>query len=175
MIEIFQATKDDVRGIEELLYKTWLVTYPNEALGITVDDIHDRFKDRFSEEELEKKAEFILNEKKEEKRLVAKDGNTIVGLCYLVQREEYNQLQSIYVLPEYQGKGIGKLLWEKMQSYIHPHKDTIVQVVTYNTNAIEFYKKLGFIDTGKRWNNEKFVMKSGAMLPELEMVLKKRG
>jgi hypothetical protein len=36
---------------------------------------------------------------------------------------------------------------------------------------MEFYKRLGFQDTGKRWEDEKFKMKSGAVLPQLEMAI----
>ncbi len=38
--------------------------------------------------------------------------------------------------------------------------------------AIRFYEKLGFVDAGKRWKDEKRKMRSGAPLPEMEMVLR---
>lgn len=54
-------------------------------------------------------------------------------------------------------------------------KGITVEVATYNTNAIEFYKRLGFEDTGKRFSNERLKMKSSAVLPEMEMVIKANG
>ncbi len=90
----------------------------------------------------------------------------------MVRNEDYNQLKTIYVLPEFQGKGIGKMLYEEVVKFSDPEKDTIVHVATYSKQAIEFYKKLGFVDTGKRFSEERFKMKSGAIIPEMEMILK---
>jgi hypothetical protein len=50
--------------------------------------------------------------------------------------------------------------------------ESTVEVATYNSNAIAFYKKLGFIETGRRFTNEKTRMKSGSIIPEMEMVIK---
>ena len=108
-----------------------------------------------------------------EKRIVAKDGDMVVGMATMVKNNNNNQLKAIYVLPEYQGKGIGNNMWEALKDFVDPTKDTIVQLADYNHQAIKFYKKLGFIDTGKRWKDEKWKMKSGAYIPEMEMVLKK--
>ena len=89
-----------------------------------------------------------------------------------MRRSDKNQLQAIYVVPEYQRKGVGKLLWKEAQKYFDEGKDIVVEVATYNSNAIAFYKKLGFVDTGKRFSDEKFKMKSGNLIPEMEMELK---
>lgn len=171
-IEIVPANPKDVKGMQEVFYRTWLATYPNEEFGITVDDIEDRFKDRLTEEYLAKRAEKIANPDEGETLLFAKDGDNVVGVCGIVTREDVNQLRAIYVLPEYQGRGIGWMMWKEAQKHFNSNKDIIVQVATYNQNAIDFYKKLGFVDTGKRWEDDKFKMKSGATFPELEMVIK---
>lgn len=171
-IKILPATPEDARGVAELFYKTWLATYPNEKAGITVDDVEDRFKNAFTEESLAKRAERMSQLKENETFFLAKEGDKVVGACNVVRHPDKNQLQAIYVIPEYQGKGVGKLLWEQAQKYFEADKDTIVQVATYNTNAIEFYKKLGFEETGKEFSDEKFRMKSGAIIPETEMVIK---
>lgn len=64
------------------------------------------------------------------------------------------------------------MFWEKCLSFLDKNKETIVQVATYNEKAISFYKKLGFVDTGKRFTEERFVMPiSGSKIPEMEMVL----
>lgn len=49
-VTITTAKPEDARGIVEVLYKTWLDTYPNEEAGITVDDIEDKFSVYFTEE-----------------------------------------------------------------------------------------------------------------------------
>jgi ribosomal protein S18 acetylase RimI-like enzyme len=45
-------------------------------------------------------------------------------------------------------------------------------LAVYNDRAKAFYKKLGFVDTGKRFIDERFRNKSGSIAPQMEMVLK---
>ncbi|QSB28402.1 GNAT family N-acetyltransferase [Flavobacterium sp. CLA17] len=52
----------------------------------------------------------------------------------------------LLVLPEYQGKGIGKLILDKLQEkYRHFH----MQMLTADGRAVDFYKKNGFERAGK--------------------------
>lgn len=170
-IKVLPAMPEDVRGIAEVFYRTWLATYPNEEAGITTEDIEDRFKNAFTEDGLAKRAEGIVHPAEGISLFLAKDGDKVVGVCSIANYPDKNQLQAIYVLPEYQGKGIGGLLWDEVRQHFDPSKDIVVQVATYNTGAIEFYKKLGFEETGKQWKDEKFKMKSGAMIPETELII----
>ncbi len=62
---------------------------------------------------------------------------------------------------------------DRSKKVFDKNKDTVVEVTTYNNKAIEFYKKLGFIDTGRRWSDEKFKTKSGFMTTEMELKLTK--
>jgi RimJ/RimL family protein N-acetyltransferase len=52
--------------------------------------------------------------------------------------------------------------------------DIYVEVVDFNEQAINFYRKLGFVPTGRTIRDERFRMKSGAIFTEIEMVLKAR-
>lgn len=170
-IKVSSVKKSDIHGIQEVFYKTWLATYPNKKFGIKADDIKDRFKNSFSKQTFEKIWERIKNSIDEE-TLIAKDKNKVIGVCRIVINKERNQLQAIYILPEYQGIGIGKLLWKETNKLFNLNKDIFVEVASYNKRAISFYKKLGFVSTGRKWLNEKYKMKSGAVIPEIEMVLK---
>ena len=163
---------EDVWGIQDVYYKSWLATYPNNKYGITVDDIEHRFRDRFTQETIDKRKQAILNPDPNFKIFIAKDNDKVVGVCRVELLPEKNQLRTIYLLPEYFGKGIGTKLWKQAQKVFDPNKDIYVEVVTYNKRAIEFYKKLGFVDTGKRLVDERFKMKSGAIFPEMEMVIR---
>ncbi len=171
-IVIKKPLPKDAQGVQELLYHTWLATYPNEEFGITVDDIEDRFNDRKWEEALVKRKKYISDPPIGDAMLVAKEVHRIVGLCRVIRHEDKNELLAIYVLPEHQGRGVGKLLWQQAKKCFDSGKNTIVQVATYNKKAIRFYEKIGFCDTGKRWSDEKFKMKSGAVLPLMEMIVK---
>lgn len=170
-IKIVQPTIEDALGTIEVQYRAWLDTYPNEKIGITIDDIENRYKDAFSGERFEKRKKVIQNPKPNEKFIIAKDGDKVVGICHAVIYEDKNQLHAIYILPDYQGKGIGIQLWNAVFSFFDETKDIFVEVADYNEKAINFYKKLGFVDTGKRFSDERFRMKSGAIIPEMEMRL----
>lgn len=172
MTIIRDAKPEDVKALQEVFYTTWLTTYPNKEVGILEEDIHEKFKDVFTEEKLSEAAERIKNISNNSKYFVAELDGKIVGICRIFVREEYNQLQAIYVLPEYQQQGIGKMLWKKSLEFFDKHKKSIVQVATYNLKAIEFYKGLGFVDTGKRFSDERFRMPlSKVLIPEMEMKL----
>ncbi len=51
----------------------------------------------------------------------------------------------LLVHPDYQGKGIGQLILEKMQE---TYKDFHMQMLTADGRAIDFYKKNGFVKAG---------------------------
>jgi len=166
------AIPEDALDLTKLYHKTWLDTYPNNELGIMREDIEDSYKDSFSEERINNYKEVIKNAPKSQKRIVAKYKDLIVGVISVEIEDRINMLKTIYVLPEFQSKGIGTMLWNEVKDFLDARKDTVVHVVTYNDNAIGFYKKIGFVDTGKRWADDKWKMKSGATLPEMEMMIK---
>lgn len=171
-IKILDSVPEDAEGTINVYYKTWLDTYPNEKLDITREDIENSYKDAFSPGEIKKLKDKIEHLDKNTRRLVAKNGDKIVGVATAVIKEDNNELRTIYVLPEYQGRGIGKKLWMETKKFFDPTKDIVVNVVTYNQNTIEFYKKLGFVDTGKRGEDDILVTKSGVRMPEMEMVIR---
>jgi ribosomal protein S18 acetylase RimI-like enzyme len=165
-ITIQKAVPEDALEIGEVFYKTWLATYPNKEAGVTEGDIEFVFKDRKSGD-----GSKFANLPENTVYFTAKENDHVVGVCRLIKHEDKNELKAIYVLPEYQGRGVGKMFWNKALKFFDSRKDTIVNVVVYNTNAIEFYKKLGFKDTGKRLLDERFRMQSGAIPPEMEMMI----
>jgi ribosomal protein S18 acetylase RimI-like enzyme len=171
-IKITDARVEDVEGMQDVFYHSWLDTYPNQEYGITRDDIEYRFRDRHGAERLEKRRAEIRAQDQNRKFIVAKDGTKVVGLCRASKTDEKNQLDAIYLLPEYQGKGIGTMLWKETLSFFDKTKDIFISVATYNKQAINFYAKLGFIDTGRRFSDERFALKSRAEIPEMEMVIR---
>lgn len=165
------ARPEDAEEIQLVFYKTWLNTYPNKEVGVTLEDIEDRFKDKLTSEGVRKYEDRIKNQPSNQRILVARLNDKIVGVCVLIKHKDMNELRAIYVLPEFQGKGVGMALWYSSHSFFDKKKDIVLEVATYNTKAIDFYTKLGFKDTGKRFFNERFRMKSGVLIPEMEMVL----
>lgn len=170
-ISIEKSKPEDVKDINNILYQTWIDTYPNEELGVTVEDIKNSFKDSFTEEYINNVKEKISNADKNNKLyLSAKDGDKIVGVCMVKKQDEQNLLQTIYILPEYQGLGIGQMLWDEAKKFLDPNKETRLEVVDY-TKAVDFYKKLGFVETGNKFQREEiFKSSKGVTLSEIEMI-----
>ena len=174
LISVAVADPSDAEAINRVAYEAWLVTYPNEEVGITKEDIEDKVKDRLSLEEIEKKRLKLAENNPNIKTFVAKELDQVVGFCTLLKEPEYNQLKTIYILPSFQGKGIGQKLWGRVLSEVGDNKNKIiVHVASYNQQAIRFYKKLGFEETGKKFSDERFRMKSGSIIPETELVIER--
>jgi ribosomal protein S18 acetylase RimI-like enzyme len=106
-----------------------------------------------------------------EKYLLAKNGDVIVGFCYVEKEADKNVLHALYVLPQFQHQGIATKLWNSIREFLDSNKPMILEVLSSNAKAIKFYKKLGFVDTGKRFTDERFKSKSGLLLESTEMVL----
>ncbi len=170
---IRKAVWDDFMSIHNILFTTWLDTYPNKEFNITKEDIEFNFQQKLLPEEIAKAK--IKNYESENlsniSRLILEFSNIPVGFCRSEEKENHNQLQAIYVLPKYHGMGFGYALWQEAKKIFNPKKDTIVHVASYNQKAINFYEKLGFKSTGKIFFDEKHKMRNGAMIPELEMVI----
>ncbi|HBG88408.1 MAG: GNAT family N-acetyltransferase [Bacteroidales bacterium] len=78
--------------------------------------------------------------------VTAWDGDKLVGLAnsisdgYLVVYYPH-----LLVLPEYQGKGIGRMIMQRLQEkYSSFHQQTLFA----DGDAVEFYKKCGFMKAG---------------------------
>ena len=168
------AIPADAEGIAHVVETTWLSTYPNEEYKITEEDINEILKNRKSPEEIEKTRQNIIEEKPDQKIFVAKQGEDIIGFCNAIKKPDFNQLKAIYVLPEYQGQCIGQKLWDQVFTFFNDNNNKIiVHVATYNQKAIDFYKKLGFEETGKNFSQERFRMKSGSIIPETELCIER--
>lgn len=175
-IEIVPSTFADTRGIYQVQYEASKQTYPNAELAVTVDDVEDWFKDELSEEHLMKEEERIKNlpEDQNKQSFVAKNEGKVIGFCNVSKNENRNQIEGIYILPEFQGAGLGKKFWNEAKNFFDTKKDTRVMVTPYNIQAIEFYRSLGFELTGKQdYEGDGEIMKSGAVLPfPVEMLIR---
>jgi ribosomal protein S18 acetylase RimI-like enzyme len=169
-ITIAPMCAQDVPGVQELFVETWIDTYPNVEAGITEEDIRDHFKQSLTPETIKRRTEQLRDMPTNERRLIAHADGRPVGLCVATIMEDRNTLLRFYVLPAYQGKGIGTKLWNEMLRCLPADRPTYLEVATYNKKAQRFYEKRGFIDTGVRTLTDRFHFKSGALMPNKEMM-----
>ncbi|TSC60518.1 MAG: Acetyltransferase, GNAT [Parcubacteria group bacterium LiPW_15] len=171
-ISISDALPKDAAGLRSVEYETWLDTYADKGTGITREDIQwyfNDFKKSFSDRAIVGTAEELRAMPENEKALVIKDGDAVVGYAWCVKHSESNELGAIYVLPTYQGLGLARKMWGKISEYFGTGKDIFLTVQAANKKAIDFYKSLGFVEAGSIPSQLTFP--SGVKFEEIKMIL----
>jgi ribosomal protein S18 acetylase RimI-like enzyme len=133
-MKIRRAIPEDAGQIQKLMKKVWLDTYPNEEFGITKASINKFVKDWDSQEQVRIMSKNIESKKPNNDHLVAIVDDKIVANMLVVN----HGLRQLYIDPKYQYKGIGSGMLDKS-------KIDSLEVVKYNLQAVNFYKKHGFI------------------------------
>lgn len=136
------ASPDEAIDIVKIQAEVWLQTYPNEEHGITEEDI--LAKNLANPKRAERWQKTIESTDKGYRVWVAKEGEKIIGYCLATTGEKENYVDSLYILSEYQGKGVAQQLMEVALRWLGSDKPIGLGVVSYNARAIAFYKKLGF-------------------------------
>ncbi|MFK7779610.1 MAG: GNAT family N-acetyltransferase [Candidatus Gracilibacteria bacterium] len=167
---IHKAKPEDAVFISKINSMTWLSTYKSDEYGInenifkenqTSEKDKDKFIKRKNKEILDNPGSYFL----------VRDKNKVIGYASgkLHKEKQFNEFFAIYILPEYQGMGIGKKLANKVFAYLGNKKNIIVEVIGYNKNAILFYENLGFKFNKKL---EDFEIIDGIWVPEIQMIKK---
>jgi ribosomal-protein-alanine N-acetyltransferase len=171
-IKIRKSVPDDVYGIREVVRVTWIKTYPNREEGITIEDIIEKF-------EFDKTSEGKKKIEDRKKRYnnrnigiwIAETESKIIGFCMAIKEQENNRVGAIYILPTYQRKGLGEILIKKAFAWLGDKRDILINVARYNKQAIDFYNKFGFIETGKEGAlDSAATLPSGKFIPEIELL-----
>ena len=165
--DIISAGVDDVFGISEVQKAVWLTTFPNEEYSITREDVLS--EDFFNPATLQARGQVIADPNAKTKFWVAKANDRVIGYCCAERCEAYNYLRSLYILTEFQGRGIGKQLIKKAFDYFDSTKPVRLTVAVYSTQAIAFYEKLGFVKGKRLARNPEGPFPSGAEVPDMEM------
>ncbi|GEP50904.1 N-acetyltransferase [Flavobacterium noncentrifugens] len=134
------AETNDYETIRDIAHKTWPLTYGSILSKAQLNYMLELF---YSAEALQINA----NEKNHHFLLVKENKEALAFLSYEHQYQErpITRIHKIYILPETQGKGIGKLLIDCVEALANETKSEklSLNVNRYN-NAQFFYKKLGF-------------------------------
>ena len=137
-------TDAEIRGKAFVHWKCWQVTYP----GLVSQEYLEKFTLEKSEEKAFQWRDNIL---------VAKDGDRVVGFVGCGQHgpedPEAGEVFALYVLPEYQGTGVGQRLMDAALDKLSACPHLCLWAVKGNERAIRFYEKNGFRLNGE----EKFV------------------
>lgn len=141
MISITQANLADLKKVREIALRTWPQTFANI---LTQAQITYMLNWMYKIESLEKQVIEMGHV-----FLIAYEGEKSLGFCAYELHAKSNlktKVHKIYILPEAQGKGIGKNLLQKVAQIALKNGDThlFLNVNKNNQSAIDFYSKLGF-------------------------------
>lgn len=139
-MKIIPASKKDFTTIQQIAYSTWGSTYGDILTKEQIDYMLDMM---YSTEALNEQSE-----KLEHHFLLAVDNNEIEGfVSYEIDYESSSKtkIHKLYVLPQSQGKSIGKKLINEVATKARENQDT---AITLNVNrynkSVGFYKTMDF-------------------------------
>jgi len=164
------ATPKDAEALSQIKQRVWLTTYQNKELAITAEDILT--KDFLCKQRIEKRAEHMGTNDSTNRTLVARAGTQIAGYGRAVKGADVHEIVTLYLLPEWQGRGIGSNLLKRLLDWLGDEKVVTLGVASFNTPAIRFYEKFGF-RLGKQILHDEATFPSGKDLPEIQMLLAK--
>ncbi|WP_029269693.1 GNAT family N-acetyltransferase [Flavobacterium sp. KJJ] len=161
MISLSEATIANLKTIQEIAHLTWPLTYGEILSKEQLDYMLNLI---YSDEAL--KTQF---EKKEQLFYLILDDETTVGFIGIEHNYKngfVTRIHKIYLLPETQGKGIGKKVIAEIEKLAFEKKSIALSLnVNRFNNALRFYQKLGFevtdevnIDIGNGFLMEDYVM-----------------
>ncbi len=151
MIEIREATIDDVEGIVKVNIDVWQTAYEgiihNETLRSLCENLDERI-DRFKNEYIES-----INKKKRIYQAVALDNGEVVGFIkYGDYRNDENysfintaEVYAIYIYDKYQGNQIGTRLINYASTHmieLNMYKSLIIWTLKQNKSR-SFYEHIG--------------------------------
>ena len=165
MIEIITATVAQLPIIKDLALKIWPSTYGEILSKKQLDFMLDKFYDLNYLENLMLVQNQVF--------LLISQNDTFLGFCAYELNETNStkdisktKLHKLYVLPETQGKGLGKLLLKQVEkvAILNNNIAVILNVNRYN-KAVQFYNKQDYkiietvdIEIGNGYLMEDYVM-----------------
>jgi diamine N-acetyltransferase len=164
-IEIVKADKSTLSIIQDIAYRTWPSTFGEI---ISMDQINYMLEWMYSipslKEQIEQKGHVFL---------LAKLNDEFLGYAsYEINYRDSSKtkLHKIYILPDAQGKGIGKRLLEEVELIAKENQNMSVLLNVNRLNkAVAFYEKIGFkvIETEDIDIGNGFFMKDNVMEKKL--------
>ncbi|HEX8017361.1 MAG TPA: GNAT family N-acetyltransferase [Flavobacterium sp.] len=161
MITISEAKAENIKTIQEITYTTWPITYGKILSEEQLDYMLDLFySDKALNNQLDKKEQLFY--------MISEDETTLgfIGIEHHYKNEPVTRIHKIYLLPETQGKGIGKKVIVEIQKLALENNSSSLSLnVNRFNSALSFYKKIGFevidevnIDIGNGYLMEDYVM-----------------
>jgi diamine N-acetyltransferase len=161
MQAIISVTIEQIPYIQKIANSTWPSTFKNILSAQQIDYMLEMmYSTEILQQQLQKNHHFFL---------FFEDNSPLgfIGLEHNCLSSNKTKIHKIYIIPEAQGKGIGKKLIDRAENEAKAHQDhaLFLNVNRYNQSAIAFYQSMDFeitrsedIDIGNGFLMEDYVM-----------------
>jgi GNAT superfamily N-acetyltransferase len=167
-ITIRMTNPKDAPEILRLKDEVWLDTYPSVALRITAADLQAHLDIDSIQNRMARWRQNLTTTSTTQSWVAVAEGQ-LIGFVSAIRGGTRNEIKAIYILPSFQGQGIGKRLLGQALTWLGPRKDIRLCIVEHLTSAIEACEKLGFVRTGPA-PDKLLILPSGTPVPVLELV-----
>ncbi len=137
------ATEKDLPEICYVQKQAWLRSHVSPENGFTEEFLFKAFADCDAQKESWRQAMVVPKTV----MLVAEMHNSIVGYIYAFNRFEehgYVYIHALFVDPDCHRQGVGRSLLEAVLQNWPEVPQCVLRVASFNDDAIQFYKALGF-------------------------------
>lgn len=86
----------------------------------------------------------FIDEFSPEHTVILLDNDQLIGCFALIPRDDHLYMAHFYLLPAYQGRGIGKALVEELQAKALDQRKDIYLTALSHSDAEQFYARRGF-------------------------------
>lgn len=132
---IKKAIEKDLEKISEILTKTWDNTYKSILPSEVISHIKSNWHNKENLKKQLNSSSIIFN--------MIEIDNISIGILTVKIKDKNFHISRLYVLPEFQGQGVGKYTINNLINKYEIDEITL-DVEISNKNAINFYKNLGF-------------------------------
>lgn len=140
--EIRAMRPEDCRGKAHVHHQSWQESYRGIVDGGYLASM------------TEEKCAAIAERHPEDTVVAIADGQVVGFACWSPCRDEdlpdAGELQALYLLKPYQGRGIGRALADRCMEELAGYETVVVWVLEENRKAIRFYEKYGFAADGTK-------------------------
>ncbi|MGE5328353.1 MAG: GNAT family N-acetyltransferase [Deltaproteobacteria bacterium] len=143
MLKIKKVEAEDISEVKKLLTETWIDTYGSILSKEAIEKVTSVWHEPTKLERQANDENIIFN-------VAVDDYQQMVGLITIAKNDgDIADLLRLYVLPDKQRQGIGKLLLDNALTQLGLYKKLRLEVEEKNEKGKAFYTKIGFrtIDT----------------------------
>jgi ribosomal protein S18 acetylase RimI-like enzyme len=135
-IKIESAIPSDAEGIQALTIEA--SSGMHKLCGWSEQEISNHFPPEKAKKAAERLEKSIADFTEDNILFVAKvaadnDEEKVIGCCFAEKHEDKNTIEALYVLPEFQGSGLAKELFDKAYGLLDKNKDTYLDVFSLNS------------------------------------------